>query len=290
MQLKNEKKYFTQWDKGQIVVIDDFPIETEIHFSNTKSKIAYVSKTDANHEVKVPDALLREPFPITIWVSTIDSDQHYTETRQEFQVIRRAMPEDYVIEPDEDDPTTIKQILITENGTVTENVREYVSAKITTNVSNSYTLEDEGKVVSNGALIPQVQDVITENGIFDTTLINQLLVEVAGDSFVKGEITVNERTLNLTINTGIVPNMFLLYDPSMQIIMPGYKAFTLILTNFTNQVWIGTNNSGLAGAAYSSSSTDYFSRSNTEVIITLSTGSGTYPGYIAPGTWKWIAW
>lgn len=105
-------------------------------------------------------------------------------------------------------PTGTKQIAIASNGTVTEDVTNYASAEITTNVPasavdsgtksissngthdvtgyasanvqvpNSYSASDEGKVVSNGALVAQSSDTVTANDTYDTTLIDELTVNV----------------------------------------------------------------------------------------------------------------
>lgn len=77
-------------------------------------------------------------------------------------------------------PTGTKQISIGSNGTTTENVESYASAEIIVSVPNTYTQSDEGKVVSNGALVSQGSDTVTENGTVDTTLISSLLVSVSG--------------------------------------------------------------------------------------------------------------
>ena len=47
-------------------------------------------------------------------------------------------------------------------------------------VPNSYAAGDEGKVVSNGALVSQSSGSTTQNGTVDTTLINSLSVNVSG--------------------------------------------------------------------------------------------------------------
>lgn len=96
MRLKNRKRYFTQWDRAQRIIVDECPTGTYIHFSNTRSEEAYVVQTDANLEAEVPDVLLQEPYPITAWVYRVDGDMRYTETRREFQVIVRPRPEDYI--------------------------------------------------------------------------------------------------------------------------------------------------------------------------------------------------
>ena len=50
--------------------------------------------------------------------------------------------------------------------------------KAVVNVPNSYTQSDEGKVVSNGALVSQTSQSITQNGTYDTTIKNQAVVSV----------------------------------------------------------------------------------------------------------------
>lgn len=67
-------------------------------------------------------------------------------------------------------------IQISENGTV--DVTQYASANVS--VPNSYAAGDEGKVVSNGALVSQSSGSVTQNGTVDTTLINSLTVNVSG--------------------------------------------------------------------------------------------------------------
>lgn len=66
---------------------------------------------------------------------------------------------------------------ITANGT-NQDVVGY--AKVDVAVPNSYTASDEGKVVSNGALVSQGSNTVTQNGTVDTTLINSLTVNVSG--------------------------------------------------------------------------------------------------------------
>lgn len=53
---------------------------------------------------------------------------------------------------------------------------------VTANVANSYSASDEGKVVSNGALVSQSSDTATQNGEYDTTLIDSFTVDVEGGS------------------------------------------------------------------------------------------------------------
>lgn len=51
-------------------------------------------------------------------------------------------------------------------------------SSVAVNVPNSYSASDEGKVVSNGALVSQTSDTKTANGTYDTTLNNEIVVNV----------------------------------------------------------------------------------------------------------------
>lgn len=68
---------------------------------------------------------------------------------------------------------------ISSNGTYTAPAGKAYSP-VTVDVPNSYAAGDEGKVVSNGELVAQGSDSVTQNGTVDTTLINSLLVNVSG--------------------------------------------------------------------------------------------------------------
>lgn len=129
-------------------------------------------------------------------------------------------------------PTGTKQISIASNGTVTEDVTNYANAEITTNVPasavdtgtksinangthdvvgyanasvnvpNSYSASDEGKVVSNGALVAQTSDTVTENDTYDTTLINSLTVNVSGGGGVSiDDVAMKSISGAITIST-----------------------------------------------------------------------------------------
>ena len=66
---------------------------------------------------------------------------------------------------------------ITQNGNG-QDVVGYAAVDVA--VPNSYSAGDEGKVVSNGALVAQTSDTVTQNDTYDTTLINSLTVNVSG--------------------------------------------------------------------------------------------------------------
>lgn len=50
--------------------------------------------------------------------------------------------------------------------------------KVTVSVPNTYEAADEGKVVSNGALVSQTSITVVENGTVDTTLYNSIEINV----------------------------------------------------------------------------------------------------------------
>ena len=71
--------------------------------------------------------------------------------------------------------------MITENGVYdasSDDADGY--SKVTANVANTYTEEDNGKVVNDGVLVDQGSDTVHDNGVVDTTLISSLTVDVSG--------------------------------------------------------------------------------------------------------------
>lgn len=82
----------------------------------------------------------------------------------------------------------VEPLSITANGTYTAETGKAYSP-VTANVPNSYAAGDEGKVVSNGALVSQTSDTATQNGTVDTTLINSLLVNVSGGGGTSNIVT-----------------------------------------------------------------------------------------------------
>lgn len=79
----------------------------------------------------------------------------------------------------------IESLSISANGTYTATNCDGYSP-ITVAVPNSYVAGDEGKVVSNGALVSQSSTTKNANGTYDTTLNNQVVVNVA-NSYTSGD-------------------------------------------------------------------------------------------------------
>ena len=103
---------------------------------------------------------------------------------------------------------------INTNGT--HDVIGYASASVS--VPNSYSAGDEGKVVSNGALVAQTSDTVTTNDTYDTTLINSLTVNVSGGGgssaiSLLDTITVpsNTRAVNVDLSDYQDYNFFFVY-------------------------------------------------------------------------------
>lgn len=102
MKLKNGKTEFWQWDRGQVLIIDEFPAGTSVHFSNKNSEIAVVSKTNNNFEAVVPDILLQSPESIYVYIYIEnDSGTDYTKRSYCYVVHPRPRPADYVYTPEE---------------------------------------------------------------------------------------------------------------------------------------------------------------------------------------------
>lgn len=78
-------------------------------------------------------------------------------------------------------------INITQNGQT--DVTQYASAAV--NVPNSYTQADEGKVVQNGALVAQTSETVTQNGTYDTTVKDEIIVDVPTANLGTKSITQN---------------------------------------------------------------------------------------------------
>lgn len=66
-------------------------------------------------------------------------------------------------------------INITQNGQT--DVTQYATADV--NVPNSYAAGDEGKVVQSGALVAQTSETVTQNGTYDTTTKDEVVVNVS---------------------------------------------------------------------------------------------------------------
>lgn len=95
---------------------------------------------------------------------------------------------------------------VTQNGTYnasSDNADGY--SKVTVDVPNTYEALDEGKVVKNGDLVPQITSLVDRNSVVDTTTINQLTVAVPNTYDAEDEGKVLQ-------NGELVPQIISLFD------------------------------------------------------------------------------
>ena len=120
-------------------------------------------------------------------------------------------------------PTGTKSI--TANGTGID-VASYQYADVA--VPNSYSQSDEGKVVSNGALVAQTSDTVTTNDTYDTTLINSLTVNVSGGGGT-AQVATGSFTLasefSLTTSAQTLPGLDLDFQPDLLVWMIDRASF-----------------------------------------------------------------
>ena len=92
--------HFTQWDVNQTILIDfECTKAPLVHFANKNSERALpVQSTLANNNqisVDVPNALLTEDCPITIYIYPMSNDVGRTVLKDRFEVVKRPQPSDY---------------------------------------------------------------------------------------------------------------------------------------------------------------------------------------------------
>lgn len=97
---------------------------------------------------------------------------------------------------------------ITSNGTYNASSDGYDGySKVTASVPNSYSASDEGKVVSNGALVSQTTGYITENGTYTTTTNNEVIANVPNTytSSDEGKVVSNGALVAQTAHADVTP-------------------------------------------------------------------------------------
>lgn len=131
---------------------------------------------------------------VTVEALDVTENGEYTaETGKAYSPVNVAVPQ-----------TTVEALSVTENGTVTAPSGKAYSP-VTVAVPNSYSAGDEGKVVSNGALVAQTSDTVTQNGTVDTTLINSLLVAIPGLQTATFATVAQEMTLKDFLTANPIP-------------------------------------------------------------------------------------
>lgn len=90
---------FYQWDTNQKLIIENDDIN-EVHFCNRTDECSLVCEVyseDSLRVVNVPDVLLQTDWTIRVYGYNTD----HTEFNQNFKVIARSKPEDYIYTPEE---------------------------------------------------------------------------------------------------------------------------------------------------------------------------------------------
>lgn len=189
-------------------------------------------------------------------------------------------------------PTGTKEI--TANGTGID-VAAYAYADVA--VPNSYAAGDEGKVVSNGALVSQTSDTVTTNDTYDTTLINSLTVNVSGgggSSIASGTFTQSGNSLSKTIDIGdSAPTKFLIYattSPYGNGVRCGAIGFVDFTANMALVISAGSTGSN-AACGYNYSGTNGFTKNGSEISISSGGSNAGQFNYFVDGiTYQWYAW
>lgn len=181
------------------------------------------------------------------------------------------------------------------NSNGTHDVTGYATASVS--VPNSYSAGDEGKVVSNGALVAQSSDSVTTNGIYDTTLINSLAVNVSGGggaslpsiiskidggSFTPASDTAT-RSYPISHNLGTAPKGVAIWATNMTKEVYGVRTVNMLQMTSTEYDLLQVNTNGtdrVLGGPLTSGDLG-----SSSFIFTLSSNS-----YKAGVTYQWLAW
>lgn len=101
MKITIDKELF-QWEKGRYVFIELLQGETAtfVQFYNSKTLESY-NEPLINGRSKIPNSLLKNNSPIMAVVCSGTPEQNKVIARREFRVIKRAKPENYT--EDEED-------------------------------------------------------------------------------------------------------------------------------------------------------------------------------------------
>lgn len=176
-------------------------------------------------------------------------------------------------------PTGEKTINVSQNGTVTEDVTNYASAKVVTNVPNTYSASDEGKVVQNGALASQTSLTVNQNGTYDTTANNEVVVNVSGGGLVLGPMNYPVKIQNGRTGTTVCyrvcySSVSILYGASQSLTAGSTGTYNDMATDGTH-IWIAPN--GGSHLTYNGAEAEYVV-TNRKYMVTIPEGfDGTIP-------------
>lgn len=100
MRIYDGRRQFYQWDLNQQLTAEGLAAGDEIHFANATSTHALVVKAyeapDGTVVADVPNALLREAYPIMAYRYITQGDSEHTVETTTFSVQKRPQPSDYI--------------------------------------------------------------------------------------------------------------------------------------------------------------------------------------------------
>lgn len=132
-------------------------------------------------------------------------------------------------------------------------------SSVSVDVPNSYAASDEGKVVSSGALVSQTSLSVTENGTYDTTTKDEVVVNVAGGASWRDSFSVN-------------------WDFSNPVNTRGSQTYDSAILIYTLDGWqlqggsLAIVNGGITLARYSSNIAGYFMQRYLQTITSTMVG------------------
>lgn len=194
----------------------------------------YLSRA-AGQDTKVPDPITREEK----YLAKIAGQSVTTPP----PITRKEQYLDYIAEHGGGGgggDVTVEALSATANGKYTAPAGKAYSP-VTVNVPNTYTAADEGKVVDSGVLAAQTSMTVTENDTYDTTLKNEVVVNVQ-PSLQSKSVTPTEQTQTVepdsdkyglsSVTVNPIPSSYIQPSGSVNIIANG----TVDVTNYASAV------------------------------------------------------
>lgn len=90
-----------QWSLDVTLIFEPEYIGKEVHFSNSDEEHAITYVIDEEGMVDIPNILLQEAKPITVWVYVLDCYGGYSKRRKVIRVLKKAKPDWYAMEEEE---------------------------------------------------------------------------------------------------------------------------------------------------------------------------------------------
>ena len=104
-------KHLYQWDRERVLIVHDETID-QVHFENsavTQAIIKDVYEVDGVRLVDIPAVLLQYACVLTAYAFKCDDAREYTYVHEQFKVIERKHPDDYIPPEEHDKWTDLKE-------------------------------------------------------------------------------------------------------------------------------------------------------------------------------------